>query len=258
MAAAIDSSLNRRAFLRGAAGVSIAALPLPAFAGDELIGKLIAQSRGLPTLVKRIDAISAALVGKRYHADTLIGGPRRPEVFVVRDDAFDCVTYCETVLAAAHAHDIPSFEAALRDIRYHNGEVAWRERNHDFAAWCERNVENGLCKPLSVGRTVDLRKAIGTPPELGRRVYSIAAIPRTVFMAHRDKLEDGDVIGFVSIRPSLDYYHTGFIMHGRKDELILRHASQSHGRVVDERMDHFLAANRVHYVTLLRPQDKTA
>ena len=52
---------------------------------------------------QRIDFISGALRGTRYQGYTLIGGPQRPEQFVVRDDAFDCVTFCETVLAAAIA-----------------------------------------------------------------------------------------------------------------------------------------------------------
>jgi len=57
--------------------------------------------------------------------------PRQAEVFVTRDDRFDCVTFCETVLAAAKAQDVASFEAELRAIRYRKGVVEWRERNHD-------------------------------------------------------------------------------------------------------------------------------
>ena len=230
----------------------------PALAGDELFGKLIADSRALPTLQKRIAFISSALVGKRYRADTLIGGPRTKEQFVVRDDAFDCVTYCETVWAAAQARDLPSFEAALRTIRYHNGEVDWRQRNHDFAAWYERNVANGEGRAVAVGSTVEVRKTITTPAELGKRNYSIAATPRTVLFAHKDKLADGDIMGFVSMRPQLDYYHCSFVVTGDNGELMLRHASLSHGRVVNERIETFFNANRVHYVTVLRPVDRTA
>ncbi len=112
----------------------------------------------------------------------------------MRDDGFDCVTYCEAVLAAAQARDLPSFEAALRAIRYHNGEVDWRQRNHDFAAWCERNIANGQGRAVAVGSTVEVRKSINMPSELGKRSYSIAATPRTVLFAHKDKLADGDIM----------------------------------------------------------------
>ena len=74
----------------------------------------------------------SALRGTTYKEYTLIGGPRLAEQFVLRDDAFDCVTFCETVLAAAIAHDIAEFEQVLRNIRYHNGVVTWRERNHYY------------------------------------------------------------------------------------------------------------------------------
>jgi hypothetical protein len=255
---AFDSPLSRRGFLSVVAGTALAVFRrVPARAQQELIGRLILQSREFPALSKRIDFISAALLGKRYRSGTLIGGPHQKELFVVRDDGFDCVTYCETVLAAANAHDLPSFEAALRAIRYRNGEIGWRERNHDFAAWCERNVANGLCRVLSFGVPVELKKSIGWPRGLGRRNYAIAAVLRAALMANKDSLTDGDLIGFVSMRPALDYFHTGFVVFGKEGEFLLRHASQSHGRVVDQRIEQFLAANRVRYVTLLRPQDRS-
>ena len=70
----------------------------------------------------------------------------------------------------------------------------------------------------------------------------------------------GDVVGFVSRRSWLDYFHTGFVTFDGKGEVLLRHASQSRGRVIDQPMKSFLVVNGVRYVTVLRPQDveKTA
>jgi hypothetical protein len=253
---ASDSSLTRRIFL--AALGSAAFLAEPANGGERLIAALIAQTRALPKISERIAAISHALLGRAYQANTLIGGPTRPEVFVARDDRFDCVTFCETVLAAAKAHDLPSFEAELRAIRYRNGTVEWRERNHDFAAWCERNSANGLCRRLALGTPVELRKTITFPPALGARSYTIAATTTASLFAQKDKLQEGDIVGFVSRRPILDYFHTGFLMFSANGNLLLRHASESHGRVVDERMTAFVGANGVRYVTILRPRDSMA
>jgi len=253
--------MHRRDFLGLAAAAPLsAALAMArigaACAGERRIGALIAQAHSYPAISERIAVISRALLGQRYQANTLIGGPRRPEVFVARDDRFDCVTFCETVLAAARAHDIRSFETELRAIRYRNGVVAWRERNHDFAAWCERNVADGVCAPVGLGQPVDVKKVLDSPPALGRRSYSIAAIPKTTLLGETAKLQNGDLIAFVSRRPSLDYYHTGFVMFGNKGEFLLRHASESHGRVLDERMEQFVAVNGVRYVTLLRPRQE--
>jgi hypothetical protein len=259
--AAIDSTFNRRTLLKGAACTALAAwAPCGASASERLIAGLIAKSRDHPAISQRIDEISRALLRHRYQMDTLIGGPRKAEVFVARDDRFDCVTFCETVLAAARAHDLPSFETELRAIRYRGGVVEWHARNHDFAAWCERNVASGACRAVTIGEATEVKKTLTIPSALGHRDYVIAGIPSKTLLAGKNELKRGDIIGFVSHRSWLDYFHTGFVTFGRKGELLLRNASQSRGRVVDQSMKGFLAVNGVRYVTVLRPQDveKTA
>jgi len=77
-------------------------------------------------------------------------------------------------------------------------------------------------------------------------------------LANKRQLTTGDIVGFITQRPNLDYFHVGFIAFDGAGELLLRHASQSRQRVLDERMDRFVAANRVRYVTLLRPQEPRA
>jgi hypothetical protein len=253
---AIDSIIDRRTLLAGAAATALVACTADrGVASERLIVGLIAKTQGYPSISQRIDAISQALLGHRYQADTLIGGPRKPEVFVTRDDRFDCVTFCETVLAAARAHDLPSFETALRAIRYRGGVVEWRERNHDFAAWCERNIADGVCKAVTIGQTTEIKKMLATPRALGRRSYVIAGIPSKTLLAGKDALRRGDIVGFVSHRTWLDYFHTGFVTFDSKSELMLRNASLSHHKVVDQSMKGFLATNGVRYVTVLRPQE---
>ena len=77
-------------------------------------------------------------------------------------------------------------------------------------------------------------------------------------LANKAQLAAGDIIGFVTQRKNLDYFHVGFVAFGGDGELLLRHASLSRHRVLDERMDRFLAKNRVRYVTLLRPEEPAA
>ena len=249
-----DSTVNRRAMLQILAGGTLLAAGGPALAGETRIAALITQTRAFEHISQRIEHISRALRGSHYRGYTLIGGPRRPEKFVVRDDGFDCVTFCETVLAAAIARDIGEFESSLREIRYHNGIVTWYERNHYFFEWSRHNVENKLCRAIALEGAVEIEKTVYWHHALGKRRFSMQVIPRAVFLANKDKLMDGDIVGFVTQRPNLDYFHIGFIAFAR-GELMLRHASQSHGRVLDERMDRFVAHNRVRYVTLLRPQE---
>ncbi len=237
-----------------ACGAAVAALP-PARAGTARIARLIEESRARGAIAQRIDSISAALIGTRYLGDTLIGGPKKPEVFVVRDDGFDCVTYCETVLAAARARNLGEFETALRDIRYRNGVVAWRERNHYFFEWGRNNIDNKMCKAVVPDGAVDIDKRVDTQAGLEPRRFTMRVIPRGLFQANTAMFEPGDIIGFVSHRPNLDYFHAGFIALAAGRAMLLRSASASRGRVGDEPMDGFLARYGVRYVSVLRPQE---
>jgi hypothetical protein len=249
-----DASLSRRHILRMlAAGAALAAGARASEAGEARIKRLIAEARGYEQISQRIDFISGALRGTRYQRYTLIGGPRRPEQFVVRDDAFDCVTFCEMVLAAALARDLGEFETALREIRYRHGIVNWFERNHYFFEWGEHNVANKTCRWIAMDGAVELHKTVYWHRALGRRRFAMTVIPRATFLANKAMLANGDIIGFITRRPNLDYFHVGFIVFGGDGELMLRHASQSRHRVLDESMQRFLAINRVRYVTLLRP-----
>ena len=253
------STASRRTVLRlTGGGVALAAGLRGSSAGEVRIGRLIDEARDRGSISQKIDFISGALRGTRYQGYTLIGGPRRPEQFVTRDDAFDCVTFCETVLAAAMCGNPGEFDAALRTIRYHNGIVSWRERNHYFFEWGQHNVENKVCKPIDMAGSIEIEKDVYWHRELGRRRFAIRVIPSAVFLANKTLLANGDIVGFVTRRSNLDYFHVGFVVLGGGGELLLRHASQSKRRVLDERMDRFVAVNRVRYVTLLRPQEPRA
>ena len=244
---------TRRTFLRLLAGVPLLAAGMPGEARAAVIPRLIKEARAHGNVSQRVEFISRALLGVRYQANTLIGGARRKELFVLRDDAFDCVTYCEAVLAAALASDYAEYADLLRRIRYAQGEVRWAERNHDFAQWSRRIVENRICRPVGMAFTTIEKTLNGEG--LGKRRYAISAVATPTLMANRKSLQAGDVIGFVSRRRALDFFHTGFIVFNQRGDLILRHASRRRGRVVDEDMRSFVAATGVRHVTLLRAQE---
>lgn len=250
---------SRRRVLQILAGAAAgAAYGNPAFAGQTRIDRLIEQTSALPTMSQRIDFISRALIGTPYRGYTLIGGPRSAERMVVRDDAFDCVTFCEAVWAAAMSHKPDDYPSNLRAIRYHNGIVDWFQRNHYFFEWGEHNIENKTCHAISMDGAVPIEKTVYWHRELGRRHFAMNVIPRAVLLANKAALATGDIIGFVTQRQNLDYFHVGLIAFGAKGELLLRHASLALGRVVEENMERFLALYDVRYVTLWRPEEQPA
>ena len=245
---------SRRDMLRLLAGGAVLAGGLrPAEAGRKRIDRLVLAARALPTIGKRIEFISHALLRTPYRGHTLIGGRHLPERFVVRDDGFDCVTFCETVLAAARSERLSDFVPELRRIRYRHGVVAWRARNHYFSDWSINNIADGVCARVAFPGSVVINKKLSWDRALAPRRATFDAIPRKDLLAHHDRLATGDIIGFLSQRPRLDYFHIGFLVIEPHGELLLRHASLSHGRVLDERLAHFLAVNGVRWVTLLRP-----
>lgn len=248
--------LTRRNVLRLLAGGAALAIGGPAAQAEPArMTRLIEKAQALPSISQRIDFISRALIGTPYRGYTLIGGPRQAEQFVARDDVFDCVTYCEAVLAAAVAHAPADYKDTLRQIRYRDGAVSWRERNHYFSQWRERNIANQLCRPVAVPGVATIDKTLTWMPALGARRMSIAAVPRASLLANKELLATGDIIGFLSQRPRLDYFHIGFVIVAPDGGLWLRHAAKSSRRVLDEPLVRFLSFNRVKAVTLLRPRE---
>src|SRR3954466_8482359 len=199
-----------------AAGLPLLGFAAPAFAARAaVIERLIAEAKSLPYISQRMDYISGKLLGIRYQANTLVGTPDSPERFVVRDDAFDCVTYCEVVLAAAMARDMGEFETSLRRIRYDHGRVQYDQRNHYWADWCQRNIANGICRPLAIEPSVTYGKALAWHREFAPRQVSITAVTRATMMDNAKLLAPGDIVGITSGRAGLDYYHTGLVAFGR-------------------------------------------
>lgn len=236
-------------------GVASAAALSPAPVRDARIARLIGEASHLPAVAQRIAFISHALLGSPYRADTLIGGPRRPERLVVRDDVFDCVTYLETVLAAARSRDAAQFQSQLRLIRYRDGDVEWRARNHYFADWCSNNIANKVCRPLLLPGSTAVNKRLTSERYLPPHHVTMAALPVAALLENKTLLATGDIIGFLSRRPGLDYFHSGFIVVDSAGGLWLRHAAESRGRVLDQPLPRFLRDNRTQAVTLLRVRE---
>ncbi|MCX7296438.1 MAG: DUF1460 domain-containing protein [Hyphomicrobiales bacterium] len=250
-----EPPISRRHLLRLlAGGAALAVAGPPAEAAQARMTRLIEKAQSLPTTGERIDLISRALIGAPYRSHTLIGGPRRAEKFVTRDDVFDCVTYCEAVLAAALVRTPADYDSLLRQIRYRDGVVAWRQRNHYFTQWCDNNIANNICTRVGMPGGFSIDKKLYWMPSLGAPRMAVAGIPRASLLANKSMLATGDVIAFMSPRPRLDYFHTGLIVIAPNGEPRLRHAAQSRGRVLDEPLARFLSVNHVKAATVLRPR----
>jgi len=198
------------------------------------VERLLSLAADAPDLPGRLGLISEALMGRPYVVDSLVGGPGKSEQLVTRLDGFDCVTFCDVVLALATSSDPAGFRSRVQALRYHRGLLSWRNRNHYTHSWLERNVGARLLEPLLLAlwhtrgapRTLDILPGY---PALDWQ-------PRFLPWSRRASLEacahTGDWVGFISHRPRMDTFHVGLLVHD--GELTVRHASQSRGRVIEE------------------------
>src|SRR5262245_45800573 len=96
-----------------------AELILSSFQGQRIV---CGESGLLRTL---IDHFSRYFLGRSYAEGSLGGGPGEQEQFHAHLDAFDCVTFIETVMALSLTQKSGEFVDVLRRIRYEDGKIDW-------------------------------------------------------------------------------------------------------------------------------------
>lgn len=219
---------------------------------------LLARAKPHRSVPARVEAISSALLGAPYVAHSLVGSAEEPEALVAPLDGFDCVTYVESVIALARSADPAAFVEELRALRYDGGVVAWRRRNHYMTDWARRNSRAGLVRPVAPGTFATRKdKLLSAVPGLPKRRARFACVPKGRLRAFLPHLANGDVVLFGSTKAGLDVFHCGFVVLAR-GSVRLRHASRSAGRVVEEDLAGFLAANRTAGLIAVRALDRAA
>jgi hypothetical protein len=227
----------------------------------DMIHRLVA---GEPKLARRVRMVADAFVGRPYVIDPLIGGPKVPEKLVIRFDAFDCITFIESVLALAKSTSRKGFISELKKARYRDGVVAWSSRLHYFSDWMRHNQKRGAIKIRTRGsgaRSIDT--AISLIKALPARRIRIHVVPKKDIGLALHRISNGSVVAFASVRPTLDFFHTGLIFSGTKpvrsvEELLLYSPPKSIGKVIAEPLSDFLKRNRMRglaFATILEPGD---
>ena len=236
----------------------------PAFAeaAPTSIARLIKESRTVPeaqaSVSERMDFISRALLGSqvsRQHLDrrtAAAGAVRRPRrrlrlrhVLRIRARRRDRARLWRIRNGAAH-DPLRARQGRLgRTQSLFRRMVPSRRRKRDLRSGRDRR-----CRHHRQDRATGAIRG-------GGRCRS-SAFRRRALLANGELLANGDIIGFLSRRPNLDFFHTGLVIFDDDGALMLRSAAQSRRRVVDEPLAQFVAANRVQYVTLLRAVEPPA
>ena len=204
---------------------------------------------------KRIDFLSRHFLGRPYKPNPLIGSADTAEVFTASLDGFDCVTYIETVMALARACSVDDFIEWLRKIRYEQGRIAWKRRNHYMTHWIRNNMREGIIKPVPMPAvpTRARERVLDVVPGLDPQRTRLKCVAKRSVPRLEPHLRTGDLIFFASTRKHLDVFHAGIIVRDG-NRLSMRHASRSRGTVAEQELSEFLKANRMAGVIVVRPQ----
>jgi hypothetical protein len=223
-----------------------------------LVAQLLSGLKNEHSVTSRIDFLSRRFLGHPYKPNPLIGSADTAEVFTATFDGFDCVTYIETIVALARAFNVDDFIEQLQQIRYEQGRIEWKRRNHYMTQWIRNNVREGIIKPVSLPKVPILRieRVLNVVPELDPQRIRMKTVPKRAVPRLEQHLQSGDLIFFVSTRNNLDVFHAGIAVRDEK-RVVMRHASRSQGGVVEQELSEFLKANLMAGVIVVRPQEMT-
>ena len=229
--------------------------PLNQLQPAEIDSLLRSTNTAVSEVNRRIAVYSERAKGTPYSLFCLGEGPnakydRGPLVDFSR---VDCMTFCEQILALSISSSWDEMFANLQRIRYRNGEIDIRTRNHyTLADWLPNNdwllldateaIGGSFCREMTktIDRPALLRKLavpdselVAVPPP---QVMTIKYIPEEYLPAIETNLIGGEVVSIVTSAPGIFSAHMGFIMRDQSGNVLFRHASskKEFNQVVDE------------------------
>lgn len=226
---------------------------------EKELDDLLRESSNIDETGERIAFLSRLFLGAEYSDSTLRGSLETPEDLVINLSAMDCFTFLDYIEAMRLSRSFAGFVGHVKNVRYRQGEVSFRRRNHFFTDWREYNGEyvEDVTAKIGEGHAVRVQKRLNEKADGANWVPGIAVVSRGIdyippplpegFLAG---LMTGDYVGVFSAAAGLDVSHVGIVVV--KNGLILRHASSRRKMVVDEGLAEYLSDKPG--VTVLRPK----
>lgn len=246
------------ALLTGCQTTSIEQRPTYQLSPSQLSARLAHFQAFEPELGKRVVAIARTNLGQPYEIYLLGEAPFEnidPQP-VYNLQKSDCVVFVEHTLAMAMSNDFPSFLRMLQRIRYHNGEIGVRTRNHytetDWNVnnqWLVHEITDEIGAPgIKHYKQVIDRRAffkerykidVDVPPQPDTQSY----IPFENIAQVKSKLRTGDIVNFVkgTSDSSAWVHHLGLVAVMPDGEVHLIHSTAP--RVKEETIETFIANN---------------
>lgn len=225
------------------------------------------------TLIQRLDHFSNQFQGLPYCGGALGEGPdgdydTNP---LYRFDAFDCLTYVNTVLALSLATQAHTFEQLMLRLNYYDAQPCYLKRYHFMSVdWNPMNQRAGFIKDITshfqgsdgqplyqtATAVIDKRhwfEKQGVPSQIAAQFQPQQAhvnyLP--LDLAYAEQIPDGAIIEIVreywgmqpKIGTELLVSHLGFVFR-KQQQLLFRHASSTQKRVVEVPLAEYLEQQR--------------
>jgi hypothetical protein len=165
----------------------------------------------------------------------------------------DCMTFVEQILALTISKSYEEMYAKLIKIRYRDGMVSFKTRNHyTVADWLPANKwflddvteKTGGDNLSEMTKTIDKKKFFENNgfPELGVDEIPITLTTKFIPSDQRVDIPSGAVIIFLQNEPGIFSMHMGFVII-KDGEQYLYHASSTIKMVVKVKLKDFLDKN---------------
>jgi D-alanyl-D-alanine carboxypeptidase/D-alanyl-D-alanine-endopeptidase (penicillin-binding protein 4) len=206
-----------------------------------------------------------AAVGSIYAADPLGEGPGAvPDAGPLLDfRQVDCVTYLEQVYALALSTNRAQVDDTLRRIRYREGRVDYRWRNHFIEvdwlpanAWFIRDITEEVGAEIAVPMTRTIArgkffrdKGLAKYADLPDETITTSYLPRAQVTQAVGAMKTGDMAIFVIDTPGYVVGHVG-LLRVRNGAVYLQHASSTAKTVVTVPLLDYLAQAPARFLGL--------
>jgi len=220
-------------------------------------GKVLWQSAvEIKNMNERINYFSNKLKGKPYFLGPMGEGLSIHPSYKPRVNfsEMDCLTYMEHSLALAYTKNYDDFFGILQNIRYKNGIIDYKTRNHFLVAdWLVNNgfVSGGweLGSEEVFEKEIDKKKFFADPSTVNPKI-NIMYLPKAKAIIYADtaKFVKDTIFGVAILSDllGLDAAHTGFAVgSSKKKGLMFRHASQLKGKVIEQPLSEFLKTTKI-------------
>lgn len=193
------------------------------------------------------ETISEQFLGIPYLGHTLIGSNDKQEILTINLSGMDCFTYIDYVEAMRVSGDYSSFKDNVRKVRYKDGTVEYKKRNHFFSDWPAYNSSNVKDVTALIGGddSVTVKKQLNLKKDGSYFLKGIPVTEREIIYIPTAKLTpeilsritSGDYIGIYTNLEGLDVTHTGIIIK-KEGRAYIRHASsrEKNKKVLDEEL----------------------